>query len=244
MIRAQIQRNNHTTNKKVIDIRQIELEYYQEFFNMFATISALLIGFTLNSLTNMVLDGSEKQSRVRVFADLYWVGCAATFATAIYTLFSTMLCNVFGPGLALRGPLGSMVKAVNGMFDEQHAILYSFVLSIVAFAIMMTVYFWMVMTTIGAATGTIIVFLSSFVWYHYCVRIVNRFQWNEPAISWSKADMPDALYRRGKSNSATGTSTMIQRDAGNGDSDYFSILGRKTTTFGYLSRRTHKTFKW
>ena len=91
--------------------------------------------------------------------------------------------------------VGSMVRAVNGMFEEQHSILYSFVLSIIAFAVMMTIYFWIVMTTLGATVGSIIVFLSSFVWYHYFVRIVNRFQWNESSISWGKHDMPDALYK-------------------------------------------------
>ena len=205
MIRAQVQLNNQATNKRLVDIRQLELTYYQEFFDAFATISSLLAGFTLNSITNMVLDGSEKQSRVRVFADMYWVFTAAIFATSIHTLFCTILCNVFGPGLALRGPLGSMVRAVNGMFEEQYSILYSFVLSIVAFALMMTVYFWMVMTTIGAAVSTIIVVASSFVWYHYCVRIVNRFQWNETSISWGKKDMPDALYKKSARNSPTYT---------------------------------------
>jgi len=62
-----LQKSNH----QLVEIRQLELNYYSSFFSSFGTLCSLIAGFTLNSLTNMVLDGSEKQSKIRYYLILF-----------------------------------------------------------------------------------------------------------------------------------------------------------------------------
>lgn len=143
----------------------------------------------------MILNGKERQGNVRIFADLYWVQSACCFGFAIYVILMTNLCTVYGPGLALRGPLGSMVKAVNGMFQEQHTILFTFIMTVVSFALAIVAYFWMTMTTWGALASTLVILVWSTFWYKSCIRILNRFQWKEINVSWNRKDMSECSGR-------------------------------------------------
>ena len=69
---------------------------------------------------------------------IYWIFSAILFASALHCILTTVYCTVYGAGLALRGPLGSMVKAVDGMVAEQHAILCSFIICLFSFAMVRT----------------------------------------------------------------------------------------------------------
>ena len=44
----------------------------------------------------------------------YSASAAISFVFAVNVLLSTVFISVFGMGLALRGPLGSMVRAIDG----------------------------------------------------------------------------------------------------------------------------------
>lgn len=89
-----------------------------------------------------------------------------------------MFLTVYAPGLALRGPVGSMNRAVIGMKIEQDTMLQCYVCLIISFAFSIMSSFWLVMKTEAAWTSTVIFLLQSLGWYHYTLRIYNRFKFD------------------------------------------------------------------
>ena len=89
-----------------------------------------------------------------------------------------MFLTVYGPGLALRGPLGSMLKAVEGMKIEQDTMLKCYVCLIGSFALSILASFFLVMTPKAAYISTSFFALQAYGWYHYTLRIYNRFKFD------------------------------------------------------------------
>jgi len=91
---------------ELVGIRQLEMNYYSTCFNSFSVQSALLSGFVLNSWTNTDLTQIYRNTGTRIFFDIYFISSTATVAAGLYCVLISVLSNVFGLGLALRGPLG------------------------------------------------------------------------------------------------------------------------------------------
>ena len=94
----------------------------------------------------------------------------------MHGLLCTVFVSVYGQGLALRGPVGSMVKAVDGMVVDQRHILYTFMFTILLFAINVISMYWVMMDFTGALVSTLITFLGMYYWYTVLVKIYNRFK--------------------------------------------------------------------
>jgi hypothetical protein len=119
------------TNQDVLFIRQQELNYFSSFFNSFSLQAALLAGFVLNSLND---NEYEKFAGHQIADYVYWISSAVLFAAALHCILTTVYCTVYGAGLALRGPLGSMVRAVDGMAAEKDGIVLSFIICLLSFS--------------------------------------------------------------------------------------------------------------
>ena len=140
--------------------------------NSFGTQAALIAGCTVQSYTSIqALNNAENDSMRYV----YWISTAFVMGLAIHTILSTMFLSVFGPGLALRGPEGSMVRAVKGMEIEQSSVLAAYVGTLISFAVMTMASFWLVMTQEAAAVSTAFLGVFAYFWWYYCLRIYNRF---------------------------------------------------------------------
>ena len=121
MQRAEQELLLQNSNQEVLAIRQQELTYFSTFFNSFSLQAALLAGFVLNSLN----DNEYDRFAGHQLADyVYWIFSAVLFAAALHCILTTVYCTVYGAGLALRGPVGSMVRAVDG--DICVYIIYTF----------------------------------------------------------------------------------------------------------------------
>ena len=72
-----------------------------------------------------------------------------------------------------------MIQAVNGMVLEQHQVLISFVLMIFLFALQLIGMYWIMMDQISAIASTIVTLGGMYIWYHFCLRIYNRFYWDQ-----------------------------------------------------------------
>jgi hypothetical protein len=122
------------TNMNLISIRQAELNYFNTFFSNFGTQCALLIGFICGSISQVPGVGAD----IPLFwVWLYWITSAVCLAAAVHVLVCTVFVNVFGQGLALRGPVGSMIRAVNGMVLEQEQIIIAFIAAMIFFGLQM-----------------------------------------------------------------------------------------------------------
>jgi hypothetical protein len=95
-----------------------------------------------------------------------------------YQIITTMFLTVYAPSLALRGPLGSLTKAVEGLKLEQYTIIQCFVFLLVSFAVNILCSFWLVMRPAAAWASTTIFCVQAMGWYHHTMRIYNRFKFD------------------------------------------------------------------
>jgi hypothetical protein len=190
MIRAQQSTLNQQTNLAILNIRQSEITYYTNLNIAFGTQAALIGGFTyavfLNDHTGG--DGDVFQNNVQ---DIYWVVAAATMCCSVFIILTTMFLHVFGPGLALNGPVGSMVKASEGMRIEQIPVIKAFILMVILFSISTILLFWVIMNYYSAAGATAVYFIGAYYWYKYCERIYLRFYWKADAAKWREDSLSD-----------------------------------------------------
>ena len=94
------------------------------------------------------------------------------------------MLSVFGPGLAINGPLGSMARAAEGLSVEQEHVLASFIVMMMFFAATTVIIFWALMDIATAFSSTIVMVIASYFWYSYCERIYLRFYWNKEVAGW------------------------------------------------------------
>lgn len=87
----------------------------------FGIISGLISGFTLSALTQVDAKGSDAHD---FFKWLFWLACATAMCTSLHCLLTTTFVNVFGTGLALRGPSGYFVFCLPA---NSNLILYAYV---------------------------------------------------------------------------------------------------------------------
>ena len=130
MLKAETDALMQAQNIGVLETRQAELEYYVNVYNSIGTQAALIAGFTITSMTSIDLTDMQ----LTPSKGAYFILNTITLCTSVQCVLSTIFVVVCGPGLALRGPEGSMVRAVNGMLKEQSHIFRAFIASILFFA--------------------------------------------------------------------------------------------------------------
>jgi hypothetical protein len=172
-------------NMTLIQIRQYELTYFQTFFANFGTQAALMIGFILSSISQVPGwdNPTDAPGPMLVF---YWVTSTISSCFGMHCLVCTIFIQVYGQGLALRGPPGSMVRAIKGMIAEQEQIFTSFLIAIFSFGLQCIGMYFIMMDKLNAIITSIITGLFMIYWYRYSVRLYNKFSWSNMIIDWGE----------------------------------------------------------
>ena len=101
---------------KMLAIRGRELNYYCQNCFAVSTQASLIAGFSYAALTQVAIPPESPYIAKLVYLFVTTTAmCLELVAVAITTLLSLL-----GPGLAIRGPDGSVHHAVDGMVDQEH----------------------------------------------------------------------------------------------------------------------------
>lgn len=227
-------------NLELVKIRNHELLYFQHFFTSMGIQAAVMVGTMTGSISQCPAWAERTVHQPFSSRFLYFTSTAATLATGMLCFLSCVFIAVYGQSLALRGPAGSMVRAVNAMIAEQKQVLSSFLLMLVFFVFTEIGMFWVIMDDYLATIGTLGVLLGCCVTYHYCLRIYNRFYFaGLKGIGW-KTDYVDDRLREsiGESRESIGdpAGNFVERRS-------VSIGSKKTIVkdLQKLSKTTSKT---
>ena len=106
----------------LLQIRERELDLYTSNFRNIGIMAALIGGFAYNGCFSAINAVSHDDS-VRAFY-LFVTTCA--MGLNVCSTFVSVTSCMFGPGLALRGPDGSMDQAVEGLALEYRSCLMVF----------------------------------------------------------------------------------------------------------------------
>jgi hypothetical protein len=150
MLRAEQVALEQAAYQQLLQIREKELNYYVNNYTSIGTQAALLSGFIISALVELshVPHGW--------FTVIFHVSVSVGLMAGVHCVLATTFATVWGPGLALRGSKGSMVRAVNGMVEEQQAIFASFGVCMVAFTAMGITTSWLVMQMEAAIIATVV----------------------------------------------------------------------------------------
>jgi len=163
------------TNLKVnlLAIREKELNYYTQNCLAVGTQSALLAGFAYSGLTQVAIP----HDRSYPLKLAYLLVTTTAMCFELIAVLNTTLLSMMGPGLALRGPDGSMHPAVDGMMFEYRTAYYSFVLGLVFFHFSAALFSWLIYVHwLVSFSVTLFIIFSLWLLYRYAQRVYLRFQ--------------------------------------------------------------------
>lgn len=226
MLRANQQLLLQQTNIGLLNLRQIELNYYTTFYSAFAGQSAILCGFVYSSVTQMgygggvpytgaiVEEGTIDRAHYNYILLFFWLTSAVCIMAALHNIFCSTLIVVLGPAKALFGPIGSMSPANESMRDEMQQIVVSYMIMCGSFALSTTASFWVVMGLIPASVCTAITAVACRWWYIYAQRIYNRFYFDD---LWNSRLKEDASFLDPAADDDDDDDPMTKLDLGLGE---------------------------
>ncbi len=180
------------TNMGLIDIRANELEYFSFFFSGFGTNSLLMAGFMAGSLSQQNCGFDSDPGAPYASVVFYWLSCALCAATGIFTLCGAQIIQIFGQNLAINGPEGSMIVALEGMLQEQKVIVFGSLATAFFFICQMVGMLWFRADQLSAICCSCVCGFAMFVTYHWLLRIYNRFNWSKKLeMNWDRTISSD-----------------------------------------------------
>lgn len=177
MIAADKEALQSQLKQRSLQIREKELNFFTENFTGIGTQSALLAGFAFDALTGV--DTTESHW---IPAMLFSFFCTAAMCFNLICVCNCTFCSMCGPGLALRGPDGSMHEAVEGMQAERAETFRFFAFGIISIHFALCAAAWATSTWYCATVTTVL--LVFFLWkmYTYTCRIWDRFSLAEGTL--------------------------------------------------------------
>ena len=102
--------------RSTVAIRERELATFTENFAVLSTQSVFLTGLGFGGITMTPIWDPEDRVVTQCF---FYVACTCAIGFNVLTMCITSWSMIFGPGLGIRGPQGSMSRAVKGMYAER-----------------------------------------------------------------------------------------------------------------------------
>mmetsp|Transcript_45934 Transcript_45934/g.152273 ORF Transcript_45934/g.152273 Transcript_45934/m.152273 type:complete len:180 (+) Transcript_45934:59-598(+) len=137
--------------QRAIQLREKELNLFNDNFNAVGTQSAVLAGFAMTSFAEIDLPHNAyfaTKACLHLFVTISI--CANLMCTA-----STTFVSVWGSGKALRGKDGSMDTAVEGMSQERSFIFTCFGVGLITTLLALMSASWILMTAEVACVATV-----------------------------------------------------------------------------------------
>jgi len=167
------------TNLKLslLQIRERELNFYTNNCLAIATQSALLAGFAYAALMPGISLGDANGVAAHSYPVrlMYLVCAVSALGLQLITVVSTTLLSMLGPGLALRGPDGSMHTAVDGMVVEYRNAFYTFLFGMLATLAAGAFYCWLMFPPMEASILTTMIVLITWFIVRYIRRLFETF---------------------------------------------------------------------
>lgn len=116
MIAADKQELESRLKQVTLQIREKEMQVFTDNFAVLSTQSAFLTGLGFGGLTMVPSWDSDDMRNEEI---IFYTLISVSIGFNILTLCIASWCMIFGPGLAIRGPDGSMTRAVEGMYAER-----------------------------------------------------------------------------------------------------------------------------
>jgi len=172
MFKAEYASKFQASNIDLVKIRSQEMNYYCNYYMSVAAQSSLVLCFALSLITQTI---ATEDADFRV-DEAFWICLAITVNTSVHCMITSIFVYVYAYGLALNGPRGSVLQAIEGMIAELDHVFLSYKLMIFFFMSSTILSFWIIMNYHIALPCSILALIFSVIWARHCNNIYNRFQ--------------------------------------------------------------------
>mmetsp|Transcript_22357 Transcript_22357/g.48928 ORF Transcript_22357/g.48928 Transcript_22357/m.48928 type:complete len:232 (-) Transcript_22357:62-757(-) len=187
-----------TIRKSATELKGKELELHKTNFDAVGTQAAVLAGFAITGLCEFHV---PEEANVFLTTGFY-VFVVITLVANLRCVSMTTCITVMGTGLALRGPDGSMVKAVEGMYNARYTVFLTFGVGITSSLITACFICWLIMEPIPSIVCTLLLIWALISTARFTRRFSKLFTYNEEQtvsfddILGSEAVNNEALLRQ------------------------------------------------
>ena len=161
----------------LLEIREKELNFYATNCGHLAFLASIFAGFASAALMTHV----PKEPVVLHF--LYLLVTVVSLGLHLCALVSTTLLAMIGPGLALRGPDGSMHVAIDAMIGEYRTAFFQLLLGLLALHGSVASFCWLVLNPVESAALTACIVGALAFEVRYIKVVFSRFQLPPPPPS-------------------------------------------------------------
>jgi len=164
--------------KQGLDIYNRELVFFTNSSTAVATQGALLLGFAYYGVSNLtLLRGSDGNDVFAPMESLFYIASVLALTLQMFVLAQSLILVVSGENLALRGPEGSMHRAVDGMRGERTVIFLAFGAGLVSLLMAVIGLAWSKIEHPAVPSIMTTVILAFFcLLYHHYSRITKKFE--------------------------------------------------------------------
>ena len=162
-----------------LNIQERDLNNLVTFLDSLSTQSALLAGFAFASFTELPADTA---TWIKI---LLYLSTSISIGANLFVVCVGQLATIMGPTLALKGPRGSMERAVNMLRQYRQFIFWSFVVGLVAFS--STVVWLLVIYVEETALATvcaIVLGLFFVITFGFSYKVLADFAFKRPELKY------------------------------------------------------------
>lgn len=145
MLRAEETLLDKTSVQKMVTIREKSIRYMESRLLHMADIACVMVGFMVEAYTNVAAESNGDVSLTNLGSRrnaAFYMITAAGLVAGIHVLLAATMLSVHGPGLALHGAQGSVLKAYRAMKRERHQVNRGVICLTVFFFIQMVLIYW------------------------------------------------------------------------------------------------------
>ena len=139
--------------QQLVAVRQKEMDYMLQRYQSIGTQAALICGFSISSLTGLTPSAPDVAPAV---SHLFYISTFVCILTEMHVILTTLFVCNWAPGLALRGPTGSMSRAFDATRGERMQVSMSFCIGIFAFGVQTVLAVWILDNKVGATSNSLI----------------------------------------------------------------------------------------
>uniref|UniRef100_A0A7S2F3N5 Uncharacterized protein n=1 Tax=Octactis speculum TaxID=3111310 RepID=A0A7S2F3N5_9STRA len=164
MLRADKLLLQSNLRQNAIKLKEKEFNLHHDNFANVGTQSAVLAGFAVTAL----IEFQVPMGTPRLLQLAYYCCVMVSLSANLLCVANTTSLSVLGTGLALRGPDGAMVRAVEGLYEERKQVFLSFAIGL--YMMLFAVFFgaWIIMENEAAVmSSSIIIFSLRRIYIHF-----------------------------------------------------------------------------
>ena len=132
MLKRNIRLIHGQDSQQVLEVQYAEITHFKDNFTLMATVSALLAGFVF-MVFGLEAEQIGEYSKLHATSVAYMVAATGSLCANVLVVCLSTLASMLGPGLALRGPEGSVARALEGMRDEHDRVVRLFLFGVYSF---------------------------------------------------------------------------------------------------------------